>query len=121
MEPRSTERWSGLFARLRDEQRAREALLARRREQARALARTLVDGFGVRKVILFGSVARGESPGRLDIDLAVLGLDEADELRALSALSEEAGCPVDLVRLETASPRLISAVERDGQVLDERR
>lgn len=78
------------------------------------LAEILRTRFGVTRVVLFGSLARGDLAGRLDIDLAVTGLAVVDELRALAALSDEAGCPVDLVRIEDASPRLAAAIARDG-------
>lgn len=120
MNPEPPEQWGRLFARIGAEAEARRTLLATRRSQAVALARTLTSAFGARRVILFGSVARGESRGQLDLDLAVEGLDPTLELRALAVLSEEAGCDVDLVRLEEASPRLRAAIQRDGQVLDER-
>lgn len=100
---------------------ARERLLVRRRAQAGELARILIARFGARRVLLFGSLARGESAGRLDIDRAVEGLDQALELRALAALSDEAGCAVDLMRVEDASPRLRAAIARDGVVLDGQR
>jgi uncharacterized protein len=116
-----TRQWAGLIARLRADVAAREHLLARRRTQAHALARMLIARFGARRVLLFGSLARGESAGKLDIDLAVEGLDRDLELRALAALSDEAGCAVDLVRVEDASPRLAAAIARDGVMLDERR
>ncbi len=88
-----------------------------RREVARRLARILAERFDVRRVVLFGSLARGDISGHLDIDLAVEGLPRELELGALSTLNEEAGCRVDLVRCEDATPRLLAAIARDGEVL----
>jgi len=115
-----TARWTGIFARWHAADEARRRLLLQRREQADVLARMLVARFGAERVVLFGSIARGESQGRLDIDLAVAGVSRDRELGAIALLGDEAGCSVDLVRLEDANPRLAAAIERDGIVLYER-
>jgi len=113
MEP-TTSKWPALLARLRAETDERRTRSAARRAQADVLAELLRTRFGVIRVLLFGSLARGDLAGRLDIDLAVTGLAAVDELRALAAVSDEAGCAVDLVRTEDASPRLAAAIARDG-------
>ena len=120
MEHSSPPLWSGLLARLDADATARRCVAANRRKIAEELARVLVDDFGVRRVWLFGSLARGGIGGKLDIDLAVEGLDETLELSAWSAVDARAGTRVDLVRLETASDRLRAVIRQEGVLLHER-
>ncbi len=104
---------------LRAEAHRREA--AHRQEelllQARAAARLLAERFGAERVVLFGSVARGRADARSDLDLAVGGLPATDAVPALAALLEVAPGAVDLVRLEDASPALLSKIHSQGLVL----
>lgn len=63
---------------------------------------------GVRRLALFGSVARGEARPDSDVDLLVEfdpGQKSFDHFLALSDLLEGLlGCPVELVTLEALSP-----------------
>lgn len=72
---------------------------------------------GARRVILFGSVARGEADEDSDIDLAVEGLAPELHFTAMGRAWHAAGRPVDLVRLEDAPPALRARVLSDGEVL----
>jgi predicted nucleotidyltransferase len=82
---------------------------------AGSLARLLKEKYGVRRVLLVGSLARGDSRPGSDIDLAVEGLGAADLFRAGAELEREAeGFEVDLVPLEDASPDFRLAAEREG-------
>lgn len=82
-------------------------------EVAEACARLLRERFGVRRVILFGSVA-GQGPGhgawheRSDIDLAVEGLAPDDFFAAYSACRDALppDLELDLVPLEKAYPEM---------------
>ena len=79
-------------------------------------------------VYLYGSAARGEEAA--DIDLAVLAERSVDaaptptELESMAATIESAaapkGLPIDLRRLNGATPRFSANVLRDGVVLYER-
>lgn len=90
----------------------REALL----EQVRQAARALKARFGIRRVILFGSLAHEawftDDSG---VDLAVEGLQGAD-FWAAWRLAEEliAVRRVDLVDYEAASEGLRAAIDRNG-------
>jgi predicted nucleotidyltransferase len=94
--------------------------LQQRLKQARHVAGLAADRlkamFGAQQVILYGSVARGQSfQLRSDIDLAVAGIRESDFWRAWSSLDSLAGeFEIDLVPLETASPRLRQILEQEG-------
>jgi predicted nucleotidyltransferase len=82
---------------------------------AAGLARLLKDKYAVRRVLLVGSLARGDSRPGSDIDLAVEGLGAADLFRAGAELEREAGgFDVDLVPLEDASPEFRLAAQREG-------
>jgi len=63
---------------------------------------------GVRRLALFGSVARGEARPSSDVDLLVEfapGQKSFDRFMALSDLLERLlSCPVELVTLEALSP-----------------
>ena len=84
---------------------------------ARQAARLLYQN-GARQVWVFGSVARGRKQDfRSDIDLAVEGLPGHLHLDMLGAMMELFPCPVDLVRMEKASPRLRENIVRFGVAL----
>ena len=72
---------------------------------------------GVRRVVLFGSRARGDAGERADVDLALdaPGLSRAGWVR-LRAEAEEARTlySVDLVRLDAAPPALRERIEAEG-------
>ena len=88
----------------------------RARAVAREAARVLKASFGVRRVILFGSLATGSwFHPRSDIDLAVEGLNREEYWRADCRLEGVAdGFEIDLVDLHAAPPSLKEAVRRDG-------
>ena len=76
--------------------------------------------YGVQKVILFGSRARGDNGERSDIDLAVSG-GEIGEFA--EAVEEEAWTLLmfDVVNLDRKiSPELQTEINRDGVVLYEK-
>ena len=98
---------------------ADEAARNRARGEAMAavvpeLARLLVRDFGVTRVVLFGSVARGQVNDGSDIDLAVEGLADADYFRALGALAGATPFDIDLVPLRDASPGMLESIRTEG-------
>jgi predicted nucleotidyltransferase len=79
----------------------------------------------VRRVLLFGSRARGDQRERSDYDLAVSapGMSRADWVRWKLELEERAPtlCGLDLVLLEQLEDASLSrAIERDGVVIHEK-
>ena len=109
------ERWR------RERERDREAAVAAR-ETAVRLAATLRDRYGASRVILTGSLARGEFRCGSDIDLAVAGLRPDAIFEAGATLEREAGgLEVDLVPLESASPEYLRRLEQEGVVLHDAR
>lgn len=88
-------------------------------EAAEACIRLLKEGFGARRVILFGSLAgQGAWHGRSDIDLAVEGLAEDDFFCAYSACRDllPRGLELDLVPLERAYPEMRARILGEVEV-----
>jgi predicted nucleotidyltransferase len=94
------------------EERVCQALL----EKVCAAADMLRQEFGVRRVVLFGSLARGEWLAvESDVDLAVEGLLPEQYWVAWQKVEELISeVPVDFVEMETARPSLRRAILRQG-------
>jgi len=76
---------------------------------------------GAARIILFGSIARGEADDDSDLDIAVVGLPAARFFETMAQAWAAAGRPVDLVRLEDAPPTLRDRILADGEVLRDAR
>jgi uncharacterized protein len=94
-----------------------------RREQALRLARLaaslLREEFGATRVVLFGSCLRGEwfTPWS-DVDLAAWGLRPVDTFRAMGVVRAiDRTVEVNLIDAGACSPRLLAAIEAEGQPL----
>ena len=87
-------------------------------ETIETIARVLRQGPPLRLAVLFGSVAKGTSHAKSDIDIAIWPLDEAlalgAELDLTAALARELRRDVDLVRLDRASTLVRWQVAKDG-------
>ena len=80
----------------------------------------LAKAYGLQRVILFGSRARGDYRPKSDIDLAVSG-GSIDRFRL--AVNDETGTllSVDVVNLDTcAQPGLLATIQKEGIVLYEK-
>jgi predicted nucleotidyltransferase len=95
-----------------DERCAREI-----RASIPVVAELLSMEFGVHKVVLFGSLTRGDARPDSDIDLAVEGLPPGQTFRAMARAAEAAGRHVDLVPIEGARPEVLAIIEREGEVI----
>ena len=106
---------------LRQLESVRRAALRRRAERLEARvadAATLLRGrYGAAEVVLFGSLATGDLTGTVDVDLAVRGVETARYFDALAELMALFAAPVDLVRLEEASPSLSERIIAEGRTL----
>ncbi len=110
--------WRERLARQQSEQHLRAQRL---REVARSCARLLVQGFGARKVYLFGSLLDQDLVhDRSDIDLAVEGLEGKLYFTALRDACRllPPGIELDLVPLEQARLGLAGRVRTEGVLLD---
>lgn len=82
--------------------------------------RSLAEEYGVRKVILFGSRARGDFRRTSDIDLAISGGNKA---RFSLDVEEETSTLLkyDVVDLDgTVQPELLESIQREGKVIYEK-
>ena len=61
---------------------------ARLRERLVEVVRVLVDDYGATRIVLFGSLARGEATQRSDVDLLVSGVPPARMIAATVAVSQ---------------------------------
>lgn len=103
-------------ARAAQEQQAQLRRAEQVRDVAREAARLLKERFGAGRVILFGSLARGDRFHlRSDIDLAVEGVSPQDFWRAWAAVDRLGPeFELELIEVETASPALRQQLEREG-------
>lgn len=109
---------AGWRRRWEEERKADAAAAERARAIAEQLARILVDRFGVQRVVLVGSLARGEFRTDSDIDLAAQGLPDDALFRAGADLERAAeGFQVDLVPIESAGPAFLAHLDEEGIVL----
>jgi uncharacterized protein len=84
------------------------------------VAEVLAQEFGVRRVVLFGSLALGIAHRDSDIDLAVEGLAPGATFRAMARCHDVAGRHVDLVPLEDARPEVCAIIGRNGETILDR-
>ena len=91
-----------------------QVVLASARSEAAAAARLLRDRFGASRVRVFGSLARGDTDERFDIDLAVEGIARESFFAACAAARSVVTRELDVIDLADASPLLRQRVEQDG-------
>ncbi len=81
---------------------------------ARSIAKELIERFGAKKVILFGSIARGKYSKWSDIDLAVWGIPPVEFFKAVSfATGFNETWKVDLIDGEDCSKGLQDIILKD--------
>lgn len=106
-----------LFARNARRVQDREDLRRRVREALPEMVRILVEEFGARKVVLFGSMLRGFDDDHPDVDLLVEGLSPERRAEVVGRLWLLAPVPVDLVRAESARVAVVRRALEEGEVL----
>jgi predicted nucleotidyltransferase len=102
--------------RLAEREADERARLAARAELPR-LVEVLVRDFGVDRVVLIGSLARGDFRADSDIDLVARGLRGAALFTAGAALERVSARAVDLIPMEEASAELLAVMASEGEVL----
>ena len=105
--------------RAREDDARRDALRQRAWAVAAAAAGVLRDEFGASDVFAFGSLARGGPfDEHSDVDIAARGVAEEAYFRAVARLlALDPQIPVDLVRIEDASPTFREAIEAEASPL----
>ncbi len=103
-------------AREAERQAALEAHRARALDVARQSALVLKTAFGARRVVLFGSLARGGKVSwRSDVDLAVWDVPADRHFVAVGRLQAiDPTVAVDVVRVEDAPPALRAVIDAEG-------
>jgi len=86
-------------------------------ESLSKFVRILSEEYKAERVILFGSLARGEFRINSDIDLAVSGMPSENYFKALGHLLLESPYSLDLVTIEDAPNLLRQRIEEDGVIL----
>lgn len=118
--PVTEEQLQALRARMRREQ----ARAAKRAAEARAylpeIVRILVERYGATRVVLFGSLARGDFDEDSDIDIAADNLAGVRLYRAMGELSRHAPFWVDLKPLDELPPAFCARAFRTSEVLYDR-
>ncbi len=101
--------------RLYREQEYSEASIKDARIVAKKITEILVNRFSAKKVVLFGSLARGDFGSRSDIDLAVWGIPPTDFYRAVASASGfSKSWKVDVVDAEDCSKTLRDVIQKEG-------
>jgi len=109
-----------LRKRMRRDARAQEEQRAQAQDTARHVAQWLRTTYGVKRVVLFGSIAdENTSLGpRSDIDLAVWGLDSELYFEAVARAQDKAApFSADLIQAERCAASLQVVIARDGMTL----
>ena len=97
------------------EKNSTHATLAEATSVARSIAKELIERFGAKKVILFGSLAQGGYNRWSDIDLAVWGIAPVDFFKAVGfATGFSKKWKVDLVDGEDCSKGLHDVILKEG-------
>jgi predicted nucleotidyltransferase len=85
---------------------------------ASLIARDLGQKFGAKKVILFGSLSRGDMGATFDIDLAAKGMPPERFFKAVAfATGRSSKWKIDLIDIDDCGAALSAAIEREGVML----
>ena len=89
-------------------------------EELKRIVCPIAEKYGVNKVYLFGSVARGDYKDSSDYDFCI----EKGRIRGLTKLSgffqdlrEAVGCDIDLVTTKSLEPEFLNAIMTEGVVI----
>ena len=93
-------------------------VLDRAYAEARQLAQQLANEYDVKRILLFGSVARRRPlRSNSDVDLAVEGMTTDVYYKIVGDLQTESGRAVDLIRIENLRPAMKRIVLSEGIIL----
>jgi len=101
--------------RLNENQRLAASIVTEARRVAKCIADELINRFGSKRVVLFGSLARGNFNRWSDIDLAVWGIPPADFYRAVAFASGFSDVlKVDIVDVDDCPKALCEIILQEG-------
>jgi predicted nucleotidyltransferase len=81
-------------------------------------SQNVFEAFGLKKVVLFGSVAQGQSHPESDLDVLVMPLPQPEYWRFRAALQEATGFEVD-VYTQADDPSWVAKILARGEVIYE--
>ena len=113
-----TRSFAGLKSRWEKERSERSALSQEIRARIRSRCAPVFHRYRVQKVVLYGSVAEGETSAASDVDLLVLPLENAQYWEFLHELEEALQRPVDLYT-DRDDPAWVRKVLERGEVIYE--
>lgn len=106
------------WQRRRVEQELQNQQLAKQaRQDLEKVIAILIDDFKVKKIILFGSLAKGNFSQESDIDLAVEGVSPSDYFHVLAQVNSMSDRWIDLKPLESLEPHFLQRVLQTGECL----
>jgi predicted nucleotidyltransferase len=97
------------------EQKSASSSVSEALDVAKSIANELINRFGSKKVVLFGSLARGDFNRRSDIDLAVRDIPPGDFYKAVAFASGFSSVwRVDIVDLDDCTEALRDIILQEG-------
>jgi predicted nucleotidyltransferase len=103
--------------RIRRERERCEASRLRIRQELDSVLSELGPRHGIRRGVLYGSLAWGGFHDRSDVDLVVWGAEPGDEDALAGEILQRVGRPAHVVRAEWAPPGLVERVLAEGEEL----
>jgi predicted nucleotidyltransferase len=95
----------------------RQKLAQEARESLSPIIIYLTENFPIKKIILFGSLIKGNFCETSDIDLAVEGIPPEDYFSVLAKLNHTSDRWIDLKPLESLDPHFLKRVLETGECL----
>ncbi len=89
------------------------------RQSLELIKNILIKEFKVTKIILFGSLIKGNFHQESDLDLAVAGIEKSDYFRAFAMVNSLSNRPVDLKPLEDLEPYFLQKIMKYGECIYE--
>lgn len=89
-------------------------------DEIRAKAVPIAKKYGVKKLSLFGSYARGEADAKSDVDFLYDGINQSGMFAYFGFvydLETEFGCHVDLVSFNISDKKFLAEIQRDEVIL----
>jgi predicted nucleotidyltransferase len=94
-----------------------QQLAQKARQDLEKIIDLLVTEFKVKKIILFGSLVKGNFSAESDIDLAVEGIPKSDYFSVLARINSMSERWIDLKPLEALEPHFLKRVLQTGECL----
>ena len=87
------------------------------KQKVQEIAELLIAEYPIQKIILFGSLVKGNFHAESDLDLAVAGIPESLYFEALAKVNHISDRPVDLKPLESLDEHFLKKVIATGECI----